>query len=311
MNNKLFLYTYIILCVTSCSTYNTFYKPTENDIDTNSSKKEIYRFKVKNYNYDTTKADLSQLQSLRMLNLSNTTSNLGTLNALLNEIPNPEKLQVLILDSLNLEYIPKAIKRFKHLKQLSLNKNPKLNLDNVFTDIQNLPIEFLNLQYNHLTKLPASIQLVETLEDLNLTGNNLTDTKTYTHLSKLTKLRSLWLNNNNLDVLPKTISQLKQLCNLYFEHNNLTDLPDGFKKMKRVWVIHAGHNKFTSLPLQLSHMKVLTLLHINNCEINVIPDEFKSKNSLLGLIMDNNNLSEIDKTKWKKQLRRFFILSMD
>jgi Leucine-rich repeat (LRR) protein len=309
MSNKFIISLYIILCISSCSTYNTFYKPTENDT---SSRKEIYRFNFQNYAFNTAKESLSQLQHLRVLNLSHTTKNVDTLNQLLNQIPNPEKLQVLIVDNLDLVSIPIAIKRFTNLKQLSLNKNPQLNLDKVFTSIQNLPIAFLDLQYNHLTELPSSVQFLETLEDLNLTGNNITDTKTFIHLSKLTKLRSLWLNYNDLEALPKTISQLNQLRNLYFEHNNIKELPEDFKQMDKVWVIHAGHNKFTSIPTQLSEMKALLLLHINNCNIKAIPEAFKSKKlSLFGLIIDNNNLPETDKIKWKKEFRQFFVLSMN
>ena len=312
MIKKLITYLFIIVAVSNCNTYKTFYKTTEDTASQTNTKTKIYRFNLTNSNFNTAKNHLSQLPDLRMLNLSGASKNTDTLNSLLNEIPNPEKLQVLLLNDLDLEHIPSAIKQFKNLKQLSLNKNPKLNLDETFTTIQNLPIVFLNLQYNGLNKLPASIQFIETLSDLNLTGNNVTDAQTFTYLSQLKKLRSLWLNYNNLNVFPKTASQLKQLRNLYFEHNNIRELPEDFKQLKKVWVIHAGHNKFTSLPKQLSEMEALLLLHINNCEIKTIPEDFSSKKiSLFGLIMDNNLLSEQDKLKWKKEFKGFFIISME
>ena len=312
MIKKLTIYFILLIGFNSCNTYKTFYKTTKSTIDSNTSKAKIYRFNFKTYNFNIAKDNLRQLKDLRMLNLSGTTKNVDTLNLLLNEIPNPKQLQVLILDSLDLTTLPIAIQRFTHLKQLSLNNNPQLNLDKVFTDLKDLPIAFLNLQHNHLTKLPASIQYIETLVDLNLSRNNLTDTKTFTYLAQLDRLRSLWLNDNNLTALPNTISQLHQLRNLYFEHNNVENLPKDFYKMKKVWVIHAGHNKFNSLPEQFSKMKALLLLHINNCNISEIPEAFNSKKiSLFGLIIDNNNISEADKIKWQKTFRKFFILSME
>jgi Leucine-rich repeat (LRR) protein len=44
-------------------------------------------------------------------------------------IPNPEKLEVLILDRLSLKSVPKKILRSRNLKHLSLNFNPAIDLE--------------------------------------------------------------------------------------------------------------------------------------------------------------------------------------
>lgn len=310
MTNKSILYILLFICLGRCSTYKTFYKPTETTIE-NRTTASIYRFKIESSNPDEIIASISQLPHLRMLDLSRAIQHEDDLTFILNAIPNPEQLKVLILNDLDLNSLPKAIKRFTNLEQLSLNKNPDLDLDQVFTLIQNLPIAFLNLQYNNLTHLPASIQFIEQLEDLNLSGNRINDTKTFTYIAQLKHLRSLWLTHNNLDILPQTISQLHQLRNLYFEHNNISTLPEDFYQLKKVWVIHAGHNNFKHLPEAFSKMKSLLLLHINNCEIETISETFNSRKiSLFGLIIDNNKLTETDKLLWEKRFKRFFILSM-
>jgi hypothetical protein len=57
-------------------------------------------------------------------------------------------------------------------------------------------------------------------------------------------------------------------------------------------------------------MPSLLLLHINNCEIIEIPEAFaSSKYSLMGIILNNNILSENDKKRWCEEFSSFFVAS--
>ena len=163
-----------------------------------------------------------------------------------------------------------------------------------------------------MESVPASISLITTVRDVNLSNNRIRDEKIFEHLSNLPQLKSLWLTNNTLRQLPKTIGQLSQLKSLYIEHNQLTEIPKQVAGLKKLSTLHAGHNHFTELPLALTDIPRLILLHINNRKIQSIPYDYATKNySIKGLILDQNKLSLVEKKFWKKKLRDFFLLSME
>lgn len=302
-----FYYIAFVFVLFNCKTYKTFYQKTEN-ADTIYHNNNIYRIKVKRLT-QFLNIDAQQLQKLASLNISKLNSE--ALDSLFKLIPQPDKLRVLIIDSLPTpSTIPNSILKFKNLKQLSILHSPSTNFESLFLNIQNLPLEFLNLQHNKLSHLPKTITYLNDLKDLNLSHNNISNS-TLHYLTALPKLKSLWLTNNKLKALPIAITQLKQLRNLYIEQNTLKTLPEDLVKLKKLWVLHAGYNNFSIVPQVLSKMDNLLLLHINNNPIGVIPNQFSSKKlSILGLVMDNNNLSKKDKIKWKKVFRKFFVLSL-
>lgn len=81
--------------------------------------------------------------------------------------------------------------------------------------------------------------------------------------------------------------------------------------MKKVWVLHAGHNFFYELPEEFAMMPSLILLHANNCNIKKIPAIYATKkSSVLGLVLENNQLSEADKLQWSKNMKHYFLLSL-
>lgn len=298
----------LVYCVAGCHSYTTFYKRELSP--TSTSTPPVYRLDLSHQEADVIIPILSSTTRIKSLNLSG--SNPSDLEKIVESIPNPEQLRVLLLDSMGIQYLPNTISRLSKLEHLSLNGNPQLDMNQIFEVLKTQPIAFINLQNNQLQKLPASIKNIQTLQELNLSGNHMVSEETYKHLGALKQLKSLWLTNNKLEALPPTIGVLQQLRNLYLEHNNLSDIPDEIHTMKRTWVVHAGHNNFKKLPEQFAKMPGLLLLHINNCSIEKIPEIYASKTSnVLGLILDNNPLSQATKNKWRKIFRRFFVLSME
>lgn len=291
-----------------CTPYKCYYKETYSN-NQDILNKKVYRFvldgrtQIDNLKFES----LDKLASLKLVNVSS-----EELNKVLEQLPNPKKLNVLILDSLNLNSFPTSLLRFTNLKHISLNYNPQFNFNRGFKAIEDLPIEFLNLQHNKLKELPESITLLKSLQDVNLSHNNISKSKTFESLSQLPKLHSLWLTSNHINLLPSSIGNLLKLKNLYIEHNQLTELPPQIINMKKVWVVHAGHNFFEELPEEFALMPSLILLHINNCPIKTIPEVYATKkSSVLGLIMDNNKLSGVDRLKWKKSMSQYFVLSLE
>ncbi len=292
-----------------CTIYKTFYSETYNNSQQVDPQK-IHRLDLSYKSISEVPADIDQLTHLKMLNLSgNKTLNLA---GFFDTILNPESVEILILDSLQLKKLPSNIRKFQNLKHLSINGNPDLSWSETFDTIKLLPIKFLNLQHNDLQELPQEISEIKTLKDLNLSHNNMVNADTFKHLAKLPKLYSLWLSYNKLEQLVPEIGLLRQVKNLYIGNNKLKTLPVQMADMKAVWVIQAEHNFFTSIPEIFIEMPSLFSVHLNNCQIKSISEAFATqKYSMKGLLLDNNNLSEPLKKRWKKELNNFFLLSLE
>lgn len=297
----------IVGMFSACQAHKTFFKPTT-VVGKELPQETSYRLKVENFSTFNEIA-LHRLERIKSLNL--TGLSVVEVTQVLQKLPNPEALNVLILDSMQGNQLPNGILLAKNLSQLSLNANPALDLNKAFKIIIKLPLTFLNLQHNRLTTLPDDIQYLKNLKDLNLSHNRVTTNAAYDLLRELPRLTSLWVHHNQLVEVPQSLTKLVQLRNLYIEHNFLTTFPTEIQQLQRLWVLHAGHNRFKELPVALADMPGLKLLHINNNEIASIPNRFDHKKlSILGLIMDNNSLSGKDEQRWRKNFRKFFILSM-
>ena len=295
----------LMLAFASCNTYSTFYGETNNQ-DTFDSKSN--RLDLSHQNLSTIPENFSTLKSLKMLDLSGNT-NLD-LNAVLSAIKYPQKLEVLILDSLNINSLPKNIYLFKNLKHLSLSYNPSLNLNETFTQLRDIPLEFLNLQGNGIEQLPENIIDIATLKDLNLSYNHLHDEDSYRYLGQLPKLYSLWLDHNDVTQLPKTIGELHQITFFYCLNNQLSTLPKEVSGMKSLKVFHLGFNQFTTLPEELINVPNLLMVHINNNKVTTIPRSFGSKkHSIFALLFDNNPIPENEQQWAEKTFSSYFLLS--
>lgn len=302
---RVFIIAIITLVLFSgCSTYDTFYGET---VRTTVVDAKTRRLDLSYQNLKEVPLDLKKLHSLRMLNIS---GNIDLdISTVLKALPSPETLEVLVLDSLDLDQIPEELNAFTNLKQISLGYNPSLSLVKIIPTLEKMPLEFLNLKGNQLTRLPEAITRLKTLKDLNLSYNELRDEQSYTYLGAIPNLYSLWLDHNNLKVLPENIGKLSQIRYLYIDHNELTTLPN-LSGLKNTWVLHAGHNRFTSLPEQLMEMPGLFLVHMNNNKITEISRAYGEKEySMMALILDHNSLSEEERLWAEKTFKKFFLLS--
>lgn len=293
--------------LSSCSTYTTFYGET---VKTTAIDKHTRRLDLSYQNLTDLPIAYDQLQELRMLDLS---GNIGLdISKVLASIPFPEKLEVLMLDSLDLKELPSELKRYTHLKQLSISNNPSLDIDKAITSLEDMPLEFLNLKGNGLTHISQNITRITTLKDLNLSYNKIQDAMSYRYLGELPNLYSLWLDHNELTTLPTTIKELSQIRYFYIDHNQLTVLPKEVSGMLRVWVIHAGHNRFKELPEELMGIPGLFLIHMNNNNISLIPRSYGEKDyAMMALILDHNPLPEEERIWAEKTFKKFFLLSFE
>ena len=110
-----------------------------------------------------------------------------------------------------------------------------------------------------LVQVPKDLQKLTQLEELTLTGNQLTDVK---GLENLTKLEFLYLSGNQLAEVPKGLEKLTQLRTLNLYDNQLTDV-EGLEKLTQLTWLYLNDNQLTSVK-GLEKLTKLTKLYLDN-----------------------------------------------
>ena len=257
-------------------------------------------------------------------------------------------LTVLIASENRLRMLDSRINRFNRLSVLHLQNNQIVNLPDLddFTDLQRiylnnnliqkipeswtrLPLIELNLQGNRLTQLPSSIFEMSTLQNLNVSNNQLTGGIITRNCSRL---RILNASNNKLsfadfeldslqdvDLSHNQITHLSDLSvpnllKLDIGYNSLCDLPNvnapqlrdlilGFNRVRDVKpgtlvapnlvTFDIRENCLGSLPLDCLSMSKLKRLDITNNSISRIPPELSLLTELLSFLYSGNRIRGI------------------
>jgi hypothetical protein len=117
------------------------------------------------------------------------------------------KREILILNGLGLQFLPRDLFQLTQLKTLYVADNQLEFLPPEIGQLRQL--ETLALHNNHLTTLPHEIIQLTSLEALSLDGNQFTNLTS--EIGQLTNLCFLNLSNNNLRHLPTSLNNLTRL----------------------------------------------------------------------------------------------------
>ena len=100
----------------------------------------------------------------------------------------------------------------------------------------------LNLEYGEWYVLPERIGRLTNLKTLRLNNNNLESLPDW--IGNLTNLKSLRLGGNGLKSLPESIGNLTNLEYLDLSNNNLETLPDSIGNLKNLKELDVRYNYF-------------------------------------------------------------------
>ena len=96
----------------------------------------------------------------------------------------------------------------------------------------------LSLDFNLLTSLPPELQYLSNLEELSLSGNKFVDFPLV--ILQLPKISLINFNKNQITKIPADIIKLKDTLKfLYLEENNISILPDEvaeLKSLEQLWL---------------------------------------------------------------------------
>jgi serine/threonine-protein kinase len=120
----------------------------------------------------------------------------------------------------------------------------------------------LDLRDCGLTELPGSISRLKRLKRLWLCDNDLAYLPN--QIGQLSRLEDLRVNNNLLVGIPSSIGQLHNLRALIIRDNLLSDLPDSIASLDNVESLSIEGNKFKRIPSYVKNMPSLVLLNLKN-----------------------------------------------
>jgi len=226
----------------------------------------------------------------------------------------PDTVTMITLEQLALTKIPRALVRFKNVRQISLNDNEltkvprfvfrsrklsSMNLSgNRLTALaircpRNKHIERINLQFNQLTQLPKRIPRNRHLQSLWLGHNNLSTGIDAHILRRLKTVTDLNLYNTKLTSLPSTIGQLTQLETLDVYYNQLHKLPREIGKNLALKQLALSYNQLDSLPDEIGKLTQLEALYIRKNSLAKLPARIDELKALHTLDISHNILSEL------------------
>lgn len=190
------------------------------------------------------------------------------------------KLRFLQLGVNDLTELPAFLAEFQGLEHLWIHKNPRLKSIDTIKSLKHL--KTLNLYYVNLHKLPGFVfefkhlqrltlwnisrfpHSLEAFPDLEFFTDNGTPSlrELPPGFTKLRKLRTVRLYQNNLERLPEELGQLENLEELSFYQNQLAGLPDSMARLKRLTKLNLAWNRFEDLPAWLDELPRLEWLGV-------------------------------------------------
>lgn len=126
-----------------------------------------------------------------------------------------------------------GLEQLKNLRVLILDHNPQLkgsSLNNTLPGINNLKV--LSIQYSNLLFVPYAVYNQIGLEELNLSGNDIDAISS--EIGKLKLLRSLYLDNNNIEFIDNGVQHLRKLEVLSISSNPILNRAHLFLQLSQL-----------------------------------------------------------------------------
>jgi leucine-rich repeat protein SHOC2 len=139
--------------------------------------------------------------------------------------------------------------------------------------------------------VPAEIGRLSALRELDLDGNELTSVPA--EIGQLTSLEKLYLGDNQLTSLPAEIGQLTALEELYLEGNQLTSLPAEIGQLASLEILDIRKNQLTSVLAEIGQLTALERLHLDGNRLTSVPANIGQLTLLKELYLFNNELTSL------------------
>ncbi len=183
------------------------------------------------------------------------------------------------------------IKKLCNLKVLNLYENDLTTLKGVGL-LANTRVEDVNLGFNKLSILPMEFGSLSSIKTLWLDDNQLDSFPTC--LCSITGLEVLRLTGNNISSIPQSLALLVNLVTLAIDNNKLTEFPIGclhLPKLEHLWL---RQNKIQVLPENIDEMSSLKTLSISSNLLESLPTCLAGMHNLVNIYANGNKLVSIN-----------------
>lgn len=169
------------------------------------------------------------------------------------------KLRELDIRSNKLKELPKDLNRLKKLEKLNGSSNPLIMLPSM-GGMSNL--EWMDFSYCNLKELPADIGNLKALRELVLLDNFIK--KLPAGFTRLTQLKNLKLNINQIESLPEDIGKMAALEELTLGLNCISKLPQSITQLKNLKSLVLANNSLKEIPDSIGRLIALESFDVGN-----------------------------------------------
>ncbi len=142
-----------------------------------------------------------------------------------------------------------------------------------------------------LTSFPNEIYtLADTLEQLDMTNNQLTSLPDDFH--QLKNLKILFLSNNNFAKLPVVLAKCPQLSMIGFRNNQIDTVPENVLPLTTRWLILTD-NALKALPNSMGDLTLLQKFMLSGNQLTSLPESMSKCHNLELLRIAVNGLTEL------------------
>lgn len=243
---------------------------------------QVYRLNLSNKNLTAFPTEVLKFTKLQYLNLH---GNIG-ITDLPKEIGNLKRLQWLML-SAGMKNIPEGVFELGNLLELDCGYIKQGKLDDKIANLKNL--KRLYLGNNDLSEFPTVVLQLTNLEHLHLHYNRKI-ASIPNEINKLTHLKQLFVQGNQLTTLPTTIGDLKELYDLEAHENQITSVPKEIGNCTKLYRLLLDKNKLTEIPDMFATLSELRGVRFENNDLKQLPPSMANLSGISGNFGGNSNL---------------------
>jgi Leucine-rich repeat (LRR) protein len=161
--------------------------------------------------------------------------------------------------------------------------------DQLLQDKKEYCILLYNLnQIKNILKIPENLNVIYTIEDLNIINVvNIFPRE----LCRLRNLKTLNLSGNQIQKIPREIYLLENLVTLNLSMNMIQKIPEEINQLKNLRNLYLSNNLIKEIPSTFPPN--LQYLHLAYNDISTIPETIWNLYSLLVLRLENNKIKQL------------------
>ncbi len=149
------------------------------------------------------------------------------------------------------------------------------------------------------TRLPPQAWQLRNLQELNLTcfppldSHDVKDSTLSPKIGELTKLKRLFLQSNDIPLLPPEIGKLSNLRELYLWSNGCRLVPPEIGNLSQLTELSIFDNKLDTVPPEIGQLTRLTHLSLETNHLKTLPPEIWQLTTLEKLNLNDNRLTTV------------------